>query len=179
MRPVALDERITTSARPSKSLRRSATQWCLRASPVKVNYRIGRRVWSCLVANTVEVIPMKRRTFLKSSLAMGLSAGVSNSFSQAYDTAAWAITWDSALVALASNVKIMPKFDRPILHEGSVYRGAWMECGPHESLAYAELANFVALAEGRLSPLEIAINTHRAFFANQRETTTISVILAY
>ena len=112
---------------------------------------------------------MERRTFLKSSLAMGLSAGVSNSFSQAYDTAIWAKTWDAALVALAGNVKIMPKFDRPILQEGSVYRGAWMECGPHESLAYAELANFVTPVEQGPSPLEIAINTHRAFFANQRE----------
>ena len=100
---------------------------------------------------------MERRTFLKSSLAMGLSAGASNSFSQAYDTAAWAKTWDAALAVLAGNVKIMPKYDRPILQEGSVYRGPWMECGPHESLAYAELANFVAPVEQGPSPLEIAI----------------------
>jgi len=41
--------------------------------------------------------------------------------------------------------------------------------GPHESLAYAELAEFVKPVEGSPSPLEIAKNTHRAFFALQRE----------
>lgn len=80
---------------------------------------------------------MERRTFLKSSLVMGVSAAVPNSWSLDYDMQAWARTWDAALAALAGNVKVMPKYDRPILLEGSVYRGAWMECGPHESLAYA------------------------------------------
>ncbi len=82
--------------------------------------------------------------------------------------AAWKKTWEAALLTLAGNVKPVPRFDQPVLFEGSVYRGTWQECGPHESLAYAELAEFVTIAEGKPSPLDVARNTHRAFFALQR-----------
>ncbi|MDE1160483.1 MAG: trehalase family glycosidase [Acidobacteriaceae bacterium] len=81
----------------------------------------------------------------------------------------WHTTWSAALAVLAGNVKTTPHFDKPILFEGSTYQGAWQECGPHESLAYAQLARFVAPREDKLTPLDIARNTHRAFFANQRE----------
>ena len=63
----------------------------------------------------------------------------------------------------------MPRFNQLVLFEGSAYRGTWMECGPHESLCYAQLATFVAPVEGRPSPLEVAKNTHRAFFTLQRD----------
>ena len=112
---------------------------------------------------------MKRRTFLKSGLATGAVAALPDLWSQAPDATAWRKTWDAALAVLAGNVQKMPKFDQPVLQEGSVYRGTWMECGPHESLAYAQLAEFVAPATNGPSPLQVAINTHRAFFANQRE----------
>ena len=39
---------------------------------------------------------------------------------------------------------------------------------PHESLMYAELADYVKPIEGKPSPLEVAKNTHRVFFRNQR-----------
>jgi len=112
---------------------------------------------------------MKRRTFLKSGLATGAVATLPDLWSQAPDAAAWRKTWDAALGVLAGNVQKMPKFDQPVLQEGSVYRGTWMECGPHESLAYAQLAEFVTPVTNGPSPLQVAINTHRAFFANQRE----------
>ena len=83
--------------------------------------------------------------------------------------ASWTNTWNAALDTLAGNVQSVPHFDRPVLFEGSVYRGTWQECGPHESLAYAELSEFVKPVEGKPSPLEIAKNTHRVFFALQRE----------
>jgi hypothetical protein len=112
---------------------------------------------------------MKRRAFIKSSLATGAIAVLPEMWSEALDAAAWKKTWDAALAALAANVQIMPKFDKPVLQEGSVYRGTWMECGPHESLAYAELTDYVTPTEAGPSPIQAAINTHRAFFANQRE----------
>ncbi len=112
---------------------------------------------------------MKRRAFIRSSLATGAIAVLPDMWSESLDAAAQKTTWDAALTALAANVQIMPKFDKPVLQEGSVYRGTWMECGPHESLAYAELAEYVTPTEAGPSPIQVAINTHRAFFANQRE----------
>jgi hypothetical protein len=91
-----------------------------------------------------------------------------SAWAQAPDDA-WKKTWDLALTTLAGNVKPVPHFDQPVLYEGSVYRGTWMECGPHESLAYAQLADLVPPVEGKPSPLEVAKNTHRAFFVNQRD----------
>jgi hypothetical protein len=81
----------------------------------------------------------------------------------------WRSTWASALEVLAGNVRKAPRFDAPILFEGSTYQGAWQECGPHESLVYASLAHYVAPREDGLTPSEIARNTHRAFFHLQRE----------
>ena len=81
---------------------------------------------------------------------------------------AWRKTWDAALAVLAGNVFRVPAYDRPILLEGSTYRGAWQECGPHESLVYAGLRGFVAPQPGAPNPLEVARNTHMAFFALQR-----------
>ncbi len=63
-----------------------------------------------------------------------------------------------------------------MLFEGSVYRGTWQECGPHESLAYSELSDFVTPAEGKPSPLEVARNTHRAFFTLQREDGQLRIL---
>jgi hypothetical protein len=45
----------------------------------------------------------------------------------------WQKTYDSALAVLAGNVKQVPGYDRPVLVEGAVYPGVWLECGPHES----------------------------------------------
>jgi hypothetical protein len=78
----------------------------------------------------------------------------------------WARTWRAALEVLAGNVKKAPAFAEPILFEGSTYQGAWQECGPHESLVYATLRDYVSPAA--VTPLEVAKNTHRAFFALQK-----------
>ena len=81
----------------------------------------------------------------------------------------WKSTWDAALAVLAGNVKKVPKYDKPMLMEGAVYPGAWMECGPQESLVYAGLRRFVPVQPGQAKPLDVARANHMAFFALQRE----------
>jgi hypothetical protein len=68
----------------------------------------------------------------------------------------WQSTYDAALSVLANNVQVLPRFDRPVLIEGSVYRGIWMECGPHESLVYRKFRP------------DVARNSHMTFFELQR-----------
>jgi hypothetical protein len=111
---------------------------------------------------------MKRRAFLKTAMAAGAAAVIPGAWAEKPNSD-WTKTWDAALTTLAGNVSLVPSFDHPVLCEGSAYRGTWQECGPHESLAYAEMAEFVIPVEGRPSPLEVAKNTHRAFFTLQRK----------
>jgi hypothetical protein len=111
---------------------------------------------------------MKRRAFLKTAMTAGVASAVSGAWAIKPDDS-WKKTWDAALATLAGNIEHVPHFDHPVLLEGSVYKGIWQECGPHESLAYAELSEFVKPVEGKPSPLEVAKNTHRAFFNLQRE----------
>ncbi len=111
---------------------------------------------------------LKRRTFLKTAMAASAATMLPQVWADPHD-ADWTKTWDAALATLAGNVKVMPHFDPPVLQEGSVYRGTWQECGPHESLAYAQLAKYVQSVGGKPSPLEVTKNTHRAFFTLQRE----------
>ena len=111
---------------------------------------------------------MQRRDFLKTAAAAGVSTLLPNALAQK-SNADWQRTWNAALATLAGNVKRAPRFDHPILFEGSTYQGAWQECGPHESLAYAQLAKHVAPREDKLTPLGVARNTHRAFFTLQKD----------
>jgi hypothetical protein len=111
---------------------------------------------------------VERRAFLKTAIAAGAATVLPGAWANP-DDSAWNKTWDAALTTLAGNIKVMPHFDSPVLQEGSVYRGTWQECGPHESLAYAQLAGYVPQIEGKPSPLEVAKNTHRAFFSLQRD----------
>jgi hypothetical protein len=111
---------------------------------------------------------MIRRTFLKSALGASIATAVPGTWARP-DEAAWDNTWLTALKTLAGNVRHVPHFDQLVLFEGSAYRGTWQECGPHESLCYAQLAQFVKPVEGQPSPIEVAISTHRAFFTLQRE----------
>lgn len=110
-----------------------------------------------------------RRQVLKGAFAAGIAAFAPGAWSKAPGDPRWTATWNAALEWLAKNVKPVPNFDREVLFEGAVYRGTWQECGPHESLAYAQLASHVTTAPGKPSPLEVARNTHRAFFVNQRQ----------
>lgn len=68
----------------------------------------------------------------------------------------WQAAYDRALTILSGNVRVMPKYDKPVLIEGAVYLGVWQECAPHESLVYR-----------RFRP-DVAKNTHSTFFALQK-----------
>ena len=81
----------------------------------------------------------------------------------------WQRTWDAALAVLAGNIHRLPRFEQPVLVEGSVYPGVWQECAPQEGLVYGTLASFVNSAAVAPTPLQIARNNHMIFFALQRE----------
>lgn len=68
----------------------------------------------------------------------------------------WQAAYDKALAILAGNVQLMPRYSRPVLIEGAVYQGIWMECGPHESLVYRKFRP------------DVARNSHMTFFELQR-----------
>lgn len=117
-----------------------------------------------------------RRSFVKSSLLAGAglaaaSHGLMAMQPQQADTSAanWQKVWQSALATLAGNVRTMPRFADPVLVEGSTYNGIWQECGPHEALVYASLAEYVSPRADKVTPVELAKNNHRAFFALQHE----------
>jgi len=81
---------------------------------------------------------------------------------------AWAATWDAALAVLAGNVRSMPRYDHPVLVEGSTYAGIWLECAPLEGLVYGTLQKYVATPPGAPTPLATARANHMAFFAQQK-----------
>ena len=62
-----------------------------------------------------------------------------------------------ALETLAQNTVKVFEFEEPVLIEGSVYRGVWLECAPQESQVYSEWQPAVGFS------------THRVFFESQRE----------
>lgn len=111
---------------------------------------------------------MTRRQWLRS--AAGLSAAAILSDRSAFASedvpasslqlsgapARWQQTYDAALAVLAGNVKQVPGYGKPLLVEGAVYPGAWLECGPHEGYVYRHIRP------------DIARQNHLAFFAMQR-----------
>jgi hypothetical protein len=107
---------------------------------------------------------MDRRTFLAGSAAgtVALSAPRA-ALAQAGDAprfttanARWQAAYDKALTVLAGNVQVMPYVTAPVLIEGSVYKGIWQECGPHEALVYRKFRP------------DVARNSHMTFFELQR-----------
>ena len=70
--------------------------------------------------------------------------------------ARWQKAYDGALKVLAANVQVEPAYSEPVLIEGSVYKGIWMECGPNEALCYRKFRP------------DIARNSHMTFFALQK-----------
>jgi hypothetical protein len=71
--------------------------------------------------------------------------------------ARWQAAYDLALTVLAGNVQVMPQYSKPMLMEGSVYHGIWMECGPLEALVYRKFRP------------DVARNSHTFFFDRRRE----------
>ncbi len=65
-------------------------------------------------------------------------------------------TWREAVAALAGNVMQLPHYRKPVLTEGSVYHGVWLEDAPQEGLIYS-----------RFRP-DIARNNHMVFLDLQR-----------
>jgi hypothetical protein len=65
--------------------------------------------------------------------------------------------YQSAIDLLAANIQPMPGYSKPVLIEGSVFRGIWLECAPHEGLVYSTIRP------------DIARDNHLAFFELQRE----------
>jgi hypothetical protein len=114
---------------------------------------------------------MDRRAFLQTAAAVSTGLAFQN-VALGQPTASvddpWLRTWHSAVATLSANVQVAPGYAAPVLYEGPIFQGIWLECGPHESLAYAELADHLPKASDKPSPLQVALNSHRIFFANQR-----------
>jgi hypothetical protein len=121
---------------------------------------------------------LPRRVFLKQS-AFAAAAMPFASFAQTQRSSAprpqfpsadpaWQTTWDAALVVLAGNVRTMPRYDHPVLVEGSTYGGIWQECAPQEGLVYGTLQKYIATQPGAPTPLQTARANHMAFFAQQK-----------
>jgi hypothetical protein len=81
---------------------------------------------------------------------------------------AWATTWDAALAVLAGNVRSMPRYDHPVLVEGSSYAGIWLECAPQEGQVYGTLQKYVSTPADHPTPLQTARANHMALFAQQK-----------
>jgi hypothetical protein len=62
-----------------------------------------------------------------------------------------------ALDCLAQNTVKVFEYGEPVLIEGSVYRGVWLECAPQESQVYSAWRP------------DVGFSTHRIFFATQRD----------
>ncbi|MHB1021678.1 MAG: MGH1-like glycoside hydrolase domain-containing protein [Acidobacteriaceae bacterium] len=65
-------------------------------------------------------------------------------------------TYNHAMKMLSQNILRLPGSPEPVLIEGAVYKGIWLECGPQEGLVY----NFFNPAIGQAN--------HNIFFALQR-----------
>jgi len=90
---------------------------------------------------------------------------------------AWRKTWDAALAVVAGNVRNMPRYDDPVLVEGSTYGGIWLECAPQEGEVYGTLEKYVAEGPGVSRPLAVARANHMGFFANQKPDGQLSACI--
>jgi hypothetical protein len=69
--------------------------------------------------------------------------------------------YDAALATLRANFVRLPSYPAPVLIEGSVYGGVWLECAPQEGAVYR--------AFGSQAAQDAARNNHLIFFALQKE----------
>ncbi|MGA8529410.1 MAG: trehalase family glycosidase, partial [Acidobacteriaceae bacterium] len=116
---------------------------------------------------------MNRREFVQGgawlvsgALAEGRALGAAESVGTGgrsfhCDDAALTRVYEAALRTLAANVVRVAGYREPVLVEGSVYHGVWLECAPQEGLVYSETGIAGAQAAAR--------NNHRIFFALQKE----------
>jgi hypothetical protein len=113
---------------------------------------------------------MDRRVFLTSGAAVATTALFARelaAFSDASessnapqfvtDAADLSSAYKGALQTLRENTVKVFKFGDPVLIEGSVYRGVWLECAPQEGLVYSAFDSAAGIAN------------HRVFFELQRE----------
>ena len=108
---------------------------------------------------------MNRRAFLQSGGAAMAAIGA-RCLPAAPDVASapvfrtanarWQAAYDGALAVLAGNVRVLPRYDQPVLIEGASYAGIWLECGPHEALVYRKFRP------------DVARSSHFTFFELQR-----------
>ncbi len=68
--------------------------------------------------------------------------------------------YQAAVAAVRGNVLRLPPWPQPVLAEGSVYKGVWLESGPQEGEVYAAVGPEAARSAAR--------NNHLIFFALQR-----------
>ena len=68
-----------------------------------------------------------------------------------------AAIYQKALDVLSRNTALVAGYPKPLLIEGSTYRGVWLECAPLEGLVYASIDS------------EAARENHMVFFSLERE----------
>lgn len=122
-----------------------------------------------LYTSSVPSPTITRRTFLETAaLAAASTALPALAQTPGAKTLDLAGTRAAALSILTGNIRPMPErpdsYTKPVLIEGSTYLGVWQECAPLEGLVWAE----VGVEHGGLSPAQVAVNNHMAFFATQR-----------
>ncbi len=109
---------------------------------------------------------MNRRAFLQRSAGALAAVGTGSFAAMAAGDSAplfqtankrWQAAYDHCLEVLAGNCRVLPRYDRPVLIEGSVYQGIWMECGPLEALVYRKFRP------------DVARDSHLTFFRLQHE----------
>jgi hypothetical protein len=113
---------------------------------------------------------MDRRSFLAASAASavaallpkkstafaeGLESGDAPQFNT--DHTSLSSAYRAALQCLKENTVKVFRFPDPVLIEGSVYRGVWLECAPQEGLVYSFFDSTAGIAN------------HRIFFQLQRD----------
>ena len=47
--------------------------------------------------------------------------------------------YEQALEGLKKNVRLLSSYSKPVLQEGGMYEGIWLECGPQEGMEKAGL----------------------------------------
>jgi hypothetical protein len=109
---------------------------------------MDRRAFLAGTAATLATLPAAQRALAEAA------AGDAPVF--VTGNARWQAAYDKALTVLAGNVQTMPYVSKPVLIEGSVYKGIWQECGPHEALVYRKFRP------------DVARNSHLTFFELQR-----------